>query len=558
MRKTDDTYLGNPLLKGSGIQIEYTKEQLQEYLLCSQDPVYFMENYMKIVTLDQGITQIKLYDFQRDIVRTVHTNRFTICKIPRQSGKTTVMIGEIVHQTVFNPNYKVAILANKLKTATDIMDRVKLVYENLPKWMQQGVVEWNKTSITLENGSKVVAASTSSSAVRGSSYNFLLLDEFAFVPEQIAEDFFASVYPTITAGKTTKTVIVSTPNGMNLFHKLWINAKNGRSNFVPVEAQWWQVPGRDEKFKRETIKNTSERHWAGEYECEFLGSQDTLVKAAKIASLTFAEPIAKSPDGLTIYENPQPNHLYMTMVDTSRAIGQDYHALTVIDVTQIPYKVVAKYRNNQLPAAVYPEVIASIGNKYNGSYVLVEINDIGQQVADILRDELEYDNIIEIVVKPKKGQRMGVAYGGAKTYNGVKMSSTTKKLGCQALKQMIEDDKLIVNDYEIIFELSTFIAKANSYEASTGYHDDLVSTLVMFGWVTTQTYFRDLIDMDIRKKLFEEKLKKIEEDLVPFGFSSTDLEDDPEKMASELAIETKSKEMSRKDKSWLAEADEIL
>lgn len=267
MRKIDDTYLGNPLLKGSNIQIEFTKEQLEEYLKCSGDPVYFMENYMKIVTLDQGLTQIKLYDFQRDIVRTVHTNRFSICKIPRQSGKTTVLIGEVVHQVLFNPNYKVAILANKLKTATDIMDRVKLVYENLPKWMQQGVIEWNKTSITLENGSKVVCSSTSSSAVRGSSYNFLLLDEFAFVPDQIAEDFFASVYPTITAGTTTKTVIVSTPNGLNLFHKLWVNAKNGRSAFVPVEAYWYQVPGRDEKFKAETIKNTSERHWASEYEC---------------------------------------------------------------------------------------------------------------------------------------------------------------------------------------------------------------------------------------------------------------------------------------------------
>lgn len=294
------------------------------------------------------------------------------------------------------------------------------------------------------------------------------------------------------------------------------------------------------------------------HNCEFLGSQDTLVKAAKIAALSFADPIAKSPDGLTVYENPEPNHLYMTMVDTSRAIGQDYHAMSVIDVTKIPYKVVAKYRNNQLPAAVYPEVIYSIASKYNGSYVLVEINDIGQQVADILRDELEYDNIIEIVIKPKKGQRMGVAYGGAKTYNGVKMSSTTKKLGCQALKQMIEDDKLIVNDYDIIFELSTYIAKANSYEASTGYHDDLVSTLVMFGWVTTQTYFKDLIDMDVRRKLFEEKLKKIEEDLVPFGFVSNGYDDEAAQAAAELSKETKEKAMNRKDTSWLAEADDIL
>ena len=294
MKKTDDTYLGNPLIKGSGIQIEFTEDQLKEYILCSQDPVYFMEKYMKIVTLDQGLTPIKLYDFQRDIVRTVHANRFTICKIPRQSGKTTVLIGEVVHQIVFNPNYKVAILANKLKTATDIMDRVKLVYENLPRWMQQGVVEWNKTSISLENGSKVVAASTSSSAVRGSSYNFLLLDEFAFVPDQIAEDFFASVYPTITAGTTTKTVIVSTPNGMNLFHKLWTNAKNGRSEFVPVEAHWWQVPGRDEKFKRETIKNTSERHWTSEFEC--VAHDTTITVRDKITGEIKSIPIGEFYD----------------------------------------------------------------------------------------------------------------------------------------------------------------------------------------------------------------------------------------------------------------------
>lgn len=557
MKKTDDTYLGNPLIKGSGIQIEFTEDQLKEYILCSQDPVYFMEKYMKIVTLDQGLTPIKLYDFQRDIVRTVHANRFTICKIPRQSGKTTVLIGEVVHQIVFNPNYKVAILANKLKTATDIMDRVKLVYENLPRWMQQGVVEWNKTSISLENGSKVVAASTSSSAVRGSSYNFLLLDEFAFVPDQIAEDFFASVYPTITAGTTTKTVIVSTPNGMNLFHKLWTNAKNGRSEFVPVEAYWWQVPGRDEKFKRETIKNTSERHWTSEFECEFLGSQDTLIKASKIASLSFTEPIAQSPDGLTVFENPKPSHLYMTLVDTSRAVGQDYHAMTVVDVTELPYKVVAKYRNNQLPAAIYPNVIMNIATKYNSSYVLVEINDIGQQVADILRDELEYDNMIEVVIKGKKGQKLGVAFGGAKTYNGIKMSSSIKKIGCMALKEMIEGDKLILNDYDIIAEFSTYISKANSYEASTGYHDDLVSTLVMFGWMTTQPYYKDLVDIDIRRRLYEEKLKKIEDDLTPFGFFSDAMDDDGESVRM-LAEEGKKKGVNRKDTSWMADAEDIL
>lgn len=557
-RKVDDTYLGNPLLKGGNIQIEFTKEQLEEYLKCSQDPVYFMENHMKIVTLDQGLVNISLYDFQRDIVRSVHENRFTICKIPRQSGKTTCLIGEIVHQVLFNPNYKVAILANKLKTATEIMDRVKIVYENLPKWMQQGVIEWNKTSITLENGSKIVCSSTSSSAVRGSSYNFLLLDEFAFVPDQIAEDFFASVYPTITAGQTTKTVIVSTPNGLNLFYKLWQNAKAGRSNFKSVEAHWWQVPGRDEKFKTETIKNTSERHWASEYECEFLGSQDTLIKTSKIASLSFAEPCLKTPDGLTVYEMPKEGRLYLTLVDTSRAIGQDYNAFTVVDITEVPYRIVAKFRNNQIPVAVYPNVIYSVATKYNDSFLLVEINDVGQQVADIIRDELEYENLLEIVVKGKKGQKVGVAYGGARTYNGVKMSSQIKRIGCNALKEMIEGDKLILNDFDIIAEISTFVSKAQSYEASSGYHDDLVSTLVMFGWLTTQPYYNELVNLDVRRRLYEEKLKKIEEDLMPFGYTdSGNEEDETIRQLAQESVESQ-KKINRKDRSWMSDADEIL
>jgi len=556
-KKADDTYLGNPLLKGGNIQIEFTKEQLEEYLRCSQDPVYFMENYMKIVTLDQGLVNIKLYDFQRDIVRTVHSNRFTICKIPRQSGKTTCLVGEIVHQVLFNSNYKAAILANKLKTATEIMDRVKIVYENLPKWMQQGVIEWNKTSITLENGSKIVCSSTSSSAVRGSSYNFLLLDEFAFVPDQIAEDFFASVYPTITAGQTTKTVIVSTPNGLNLYYKLWQNAKAGRSNFRTVEAHWWQIPGRDEKFKAETIKNTSERHWASEYECEFLGSQDTLIKASKIAALAFMEPIMQTNEGLTVYEMPKENRLYMTLVDTSRAIGQDYNAFTVLDVTEMPYKVVAKFRNNQIPVTVYPNVIYSVATKYNESYILCEINDVGQQVADIIRDEMEYENMLEIVVKGKKGQKVGVAYGGAKTYNGVKMSSQTKKIGCIALKEMVEGDKLILNDFDLISEISTFVAKAQSYEASSGYHDDLVSTLVMFGWLTTQPYYKELVNIDVRRRLYEEKLRKIEEDLTPFGY--VDFGDEADEAERLLAQESaENKKQGRRDRSWMSDADEIL
>jgi hypothetical protein len=558
MNNDHETYLGNPLLKGAYVKQEFTKEQLEEYIKCSEDPIYFIETYIKVVTIDEGLMPFRLYDFQREIARSVFDNRFTICKIPRQSGKTATLVACILHLVLFNPNYKSAILANKLKTATEIMDRFKVAYENLPKWLQQGIVEWNKTSITLENGSKVICSSTSSSAVRGSSYNFLMLDEFAFVPEQIAEEFFTSVYPTITSGKTSKTVIVSTPNGLNLFYKMWQNAKNKKSEFVPVEAHWWQVPGRDDKFKETTIKNTSERQWLSEYECEFLGSQETLIKASKIASLVFQTPIIENEDGLSVYEHPIKGHIYAALVDSSRAIGQDYNAMVVVDATSMPYKVVAKYRNNTIPIPVFPNVIKSICSKYNESYILVEINDTGQQVADILRDELEYENVISISIKGKKGQRVGEGFGGGRTYSGIKMSSQVKKAGCSVIKEMIETDKLIVNDFDIISEISTYIAKKGSYEATEGYHDDLMACLVMFGWLTTQDYFKDLVNLDIRKRLFEEKLKKLEEDLTPFGFFDGG-EDDMEEAARLLSNEDISKpKQSRRDRSWLDDANEIL
>lgn len=554
-----ETYLGNPLLKGAYVQQQFTKEQLEEYLKCSEDPLHFIETYMKVVTLDQGLVDFKMYEFQRRIVRSVFDNRFTICKIPRQSGKTTTMIACILHLILFNPNYRAAILANKLKTATEIMDRLKVAYENLPKWLQQGIIEWNKTSITLENGSKLICSSTSSSAVRGSSYNFLLLDEFAFVPKQIAEEFFSSVYPTITSGTTSKTVIVSTPNGMNMFYKMWESARSGKSEFNAIEAHWWEVPGRDEKFKETTIRNTSERQWISEYECEFLGSQETLVKSSKIASLPFKTPILETEEGLSVYENPVKGHIYAALVDTSRAIGQDYSAIVVLDVTAMPYKVAAKFRNNTTPLQVLPELIQSIATKYNEAYVLVEINDTGQQVADILKDDLGYENMITITIKGKKGQKVGEGFGGgARTYNGIKMSSMVKKIGCSVVKEMIESDKLIVNDFDIIAEISTYVAKSGSYEASEGYHDDLMACLVMFGWLTTQDYYKDLVNLDVRKRLFEEKLKKLEDDLIPFGFLDSG-EDDLSEAARMLSHEPSPEpKQSRRDRSWLDDANEVL
>ena len=524
--KTGIAYLGNAMLKGPGVKIEYTPEQMEEYMKCSEDVIYFLNNYFYIRSLDKGPILFKLYDFQEKFVKTIQDNRFTISKFPRQTGKTSCVTGNVLHITQFTPDYKVAILANKQKTATEILDRIKLAYERLPVWLKQGVVEWNKTSIKFENGAKIIASSTSATAVRGDSFNFLVLDEFAFVPNNIAEEFFASVYPTISSGQTSKVVIVSTPKGMNMYYKIWKDAQAGRNPYVPIEVKWWEVPGRDDAWKETTKKALgSERLWLAEYECEFMGSEDTLIRPTKLSALAYDNPIHTTPDGLTIYKEPIKNHNYTITVDTSRALGLDYHAFVMIDVTAMPYQVVAKFRNNTMPVMLLPNIIVAVAQRYNEASLLIETNDTGQQVSDIIHEELEYDNMITTTIKGKKGQR-ATGFGVGRVQYGVKMSNQVKKTGCLMVKELIENDKLIPHDFDLISELSTYVSSKASYSASDGYNDDLVSCLVLFGWLSTQSYFRDLVNTDIRRKLMEDKLKKLEDDMLPFGFSSAELDDD--------------------------------
>jgi len=522
--KTGIAYLGNALLKGPGVKIEYTPEQMEEYVKCSEDLGYFLTHYFYIRSLDRGPILFDLYDFQKRFIKEIRENRFTICKFPRQTGKTSCVTGDILHMTQFTPDYKVAVLANKQKTATEILDRIKLAYERLPMWMKQGVVEWNKTSVKFENGSKIIASSTSATAVRGDSFNYIMLDEFAFVPNNIADEFFASVYPTISSGKTSKIVIVSTPKGMNMYYKIWKDALAGRNPYKAIEVKWWEVPGRDEAWK-ETTKRAlgSERLWLAEYECEFLGSEDTLIRPTKLSSLAYDDPKAATPEGLMIYKEPEKDHIYTITVDTSRAIGLDYHAFIVLDVTKMPYQIVARFRNNTMPVMLLPNMIASVAYRYNEAHLLVEMNDTGQQVSDILHEELEYENLITTTIKGKKGQR-ATGFGVGRVQYGVKMSNQIKKTGCLVLKEMVEGDKMILTDFDVISELSTFVSEKASYGASEGYNDDLVSCLVLFCWLSTQSYFRDLVNTDIRRKLMEEKIRKMEEDLLPFGFSSSELD----------------------------------
>lgn len=509
------SYMSNPNLKRAGVKIEWTQDQIKEYVKCSEDPVYFALNYIRIVNVDQGLVPFKMWDFQKHMLETFHKNRFVVCKMPRQVGKSTTIIAYLLHQILFRDNTSVAMLANKGSTARELLSRLQLAYENLPIWLQQGIVTWNKGNIELENGSKVLAAATSSSAVRGGSYNILFLDEYAFVPNNQADQFFNSVYPTISSGKTSQVLVVSTPNGLNHFYRMWSDATSKRSNYVPIEVHWSQVPGRDERWKEETIRNTSLDQFRVEFETEFVGSSHTLISSSKLKTLVFNNPI-RQDNKLDILEEPQKDHTYVVTVDVARGQGLDYSAFSIMDVTSIPYKQVAKYRDKEISPLLYPTLIFNAATAYNNAYILVEINDIGQQIADILHHELEYENLVKIQIKPRQGQQM--SYGHTKKIQyGVKTSVTTKRIGCTNLKTLIESDKLLINDADTIMELMTFVASRESFAAEEGSHDDLAMTLVLFAWFIAQRNFRESLNGDIRSVLQREQLNIAQEDLVPFG-----------------------------------------
>ena len=519
-----EIYLGNPNLKKANTQIEFTKENVAEYLKCKDDPVYFAMNYVKIVTLDEGLKSFTPYDFQEKLINNFHDNRFNICKMPRQTGKSTTVISYLLHYVVFNDSVNVGILANKAATARELLGRLQTAYENLPKWMQQGILSWNRGSLELENGSKILAASTSASAVRGMSFNILFLDEFAFVPNHIADSFFASVYPTITSGQKTKVIIVSTPHGMNHFYRMWHDAEKGKNEYVPTDVHWSQVPGRDEIWKEQTIANTSEQQFKIEFECEFLGSVDTLIAPSKLKSLVYDAPLTQNA-GLDVFEQSKENHDYITTVDVARGVGNDYSAFVVVDITEFPHKIVAKYRDNQIKPMLFPNVIWEVAKNYNNAFILCEVNDIGDQVASILHYDLEYENLLMASMRGRAGQIVGQGFSGKKTQLGVKMSKTVKKVGALNLKTMIESDKLLFKDYDILSELTTFISKSNSFEAEEGCNDDLAMCLVIYAWLVNQDYFKELTDQDVRKRLYEEQKNQIEQDMSPFGFVDDGLDE---------------------------------
>ena len=520
-----ESYRANPLLKRCGVQIEFTQDQIEEYLKCAQDPIYFIENYVRIIHVDRGVIPFKLYDFQREMIRTIEANRRVVGRIGRQSGKSQTTIAYILWVSLFKETQNIVILANKGSLARDLLDRYQRSYENLPMWLQQGVVVWNKGNIELENGSKVSAAATSSSAVRGGSYTHVVLDEFAHVHNNLAEEFFTSVYPVISSGEKTKITIISTPNGMNLFYKLFTDAKAKRNDYACVDVHWSEVPGRDQKWKEDFIRNTSERQFAQEIECSFLGSTNTLISGEKLATLAYKEPVGKMQD-MIIFEQPvkelidddtgkiiNKDHLYAMTVDISEGKNLDYSAFNIYDVSGMPYKQVARYRNNNIPPMLYPTIIKSCAEYYNNAYVLIELNN-NPQVADLLVEDLGYENVLRVFTGNKKPQMLSMK-GGKGVTPGVKMTPLVKRQGCSTLKTLVENDKLIINDFETISELTTFVQEGPSYKAEEGCNDDLAMTFVLFGWLASQKLFKDIVDHDLRKQLQLEQFDYVEEETLP-------------------------------------------
>ena len=521
-----DQYLGNSLLKRADVQHNFTKEEIGEYIKCRDDILYFLENHVKIVHVDEGLIPFSLYPFQKDLIQTISKNRNVIVKTGRQVGKSTTTLGWLLHYVLFNQSKTVGILANKAATARELLGRIQIAYQHLPKFLQQGLKEWNKGSLELENGSKIIASSTSSSAIRGFSFSCILLDEFAHVQRHIADEFIRSVYPTISSGKETKVIIVSTPNGFNMFYKYWNDAEEGSNDFTPFKVHWSNVPGRDKEWKKKIQSTIGEDAFRQEYEAEFLGSSNTLVSYEKLQELSYISPIYRKND-VDVFEEEDKTHSYVITVDVARGQGLDYSAFTVFDITNIPYKIVAKYKNNHVAPLVFPNIINIIGKKYNNAYILIEVNDIGSQVSDVLHHDLEYENLFSTAWFGRHGQQLSGFVGGKRDSQfGVRTTKSMKKIGCSNLKALIEDDKLLIPDYDMISELTTFVSSADSYSAEEGANDDLVITLVLFAWMVDQQYFKDLSNQNIRSNLYKNQLNELEDMTTPFGIISNGLDKD--------------------------------
>jgi hypothetical protein len=509
-------YLGNPNVKRDGIDQNFTKDEVAEYARCMQDPAYFARKYIKVISLDKGLVPFDLYPYQEKMFKHFRENRFSIILACRQSGKSISSVAYLLWYACFHPEKTIAILANKGATAREMLARITLMLENLPFFLQPGCKALNKGSIEFSNNSRIIAAATSGSSIRGLSVNLLFLDEFAFVDDDAR--FYTSTYPVVAAGTSTQVIITSTANGLgNVYHKLYEGAVQGTNEFKHFRVDWWDVPGRDEEWKRQTISNTSQLQFDQEFGNTFVGTGNTLISPDVLLGLISKDPI-KVTSNTRIYKDSEPGHEYMMFVDVAKGRGQDYSTFNIIDVSTRPFEQVAVFQDNNISPLLYPDVIYKYANMYNQAYVIIESNDQGAVVCNGLYYDLEYENVyVESMIKANS--------------IGVTMTRKVKRIGCSNIKDLIEQNKIAIHDAETIIELSTFEARGSSYEASNGNHDDLVMNLVMFAWFTTNQFFNELTDIDVKKMLYSERVRAMEDDIVPVGI--LDVEDDSSKYTVE-------------------------
>lgn len=499
---TNQGYLGNTLIKRSGIEQQYTEVEFKEYLKCSKEPKHFIENYCQIISLDEGLVKFSLRGYQANLIEHYDSNRFNIVLASRQSGKSITSCAYLLWYLLFHPEVTVAVLANKGAIAREMISRIVTMLESVPFFLQPGVKILNKGSIEFSNDSKVVAAATSSSSIRGLSINLLYLDEFAFVEN--AEEFYTSTYPVVTSGKNSKVIITSTANGVgNMFYKLYESAVQKQSEYKHFLINWFDVPGRDDVWKKQTIANTSETQFEQEYGNSFLGTGNTLINSNTLLGMRSVDP-DWNRDNINIYTRPIEGHSYVCTVDVSKGRGIDYSTFSVFDVSVQPFKQVATFRDNMLSPMLLPDMIAKYVKPYNEALVIVENNAEGGMVATQLHYDIEYPNVF--VQGMTKQEDIGVT-----------MNRKIKRIGCSTLKELLEENRLELVDRVTITELLTFINKGTSYEAAKGYHDDMVMNCVLFAWFVTTVFFEHLTDSQVKNLLYSEQQKMIEDDLLPAG-----------------------------------------
>ena len=498
----NEGYLGNNLIKRAGVETSYTEEELVEYQKCSEDPCHFIENYCQIISLDEGLVPFKLRGYQESLIEHFNDNRFSVVLAARQSGKSITSCAYLLWYLLFTPEVTVAILANKGAIAREMVSRIVTMLETVPFFLQPGVKILNKGNIEFGNDSKLVAAATSSSSIRGMSINMLYLDEFAFVED--AETFYTATYPVITSGKNSKVIITSTANGVgNMFHKIYESAVHGNSEYKSYLISWFDVPGRDEEWKKQTIANTSEAQFEQEYGNSFLGTGNTLISSDALLGMRAVDPNWRK-EGVSVYERPKKGHNYVATVDVSQGRGFDYSTFSIFDVTSKPFKQVCTYRDNMISPMLFPDLINKYCSPYNEALVIIENNAEGSMVALQLHYDIEYPNVF--------------VQGMTKSTDiGVTMSRKIKRVGCSTLKELIEENRLQVVDRPTITEMMTFVNKGSSFEADKGYNDDMVMNCVLFSWFVTTDFFTNLTDTAVKDLLYAEQQKMIEDDLLPAG-----------------------------------------